>query len=403
MKLIYLDHAAATPLAREVQSAMEPLWSSTYGNPSSIHQNGVNAKKALHEARAGIAGELGVHADEIIFTGSATESCNLALIGTVEAWKKNHPGKVPHIIVSAIEHEAVLATARVLESRGVHVTRIPVDQDGMVNCADIEKAIKMETVVISIMYANNEVGTIQPLRDISKIIRNWKKAQRNITRDTVAVGDSLYPLFHTDACQATNYLTQSVPHLGVDLLTINAGKIYGPKGVAVLAVRREIPISPIIFGGGQEKGLRSGTENIPLIVGFAEALRIASEMRDEESMRLITLRDWLMEKLRGINGLTIHGHPSLRLPNNVNFSIENTDHEFLAIALDSRGISVSTKSACNETDAEHSHVLLAMYGENSLKPVSGIRVSLGRSTNMSDLERFASTLVEIKEKLIIPT
>lgn len=388
MKRIYLDNAAATPVAKEVVNAMEPFWSSTYGNPSSIHQEGVVAKNALTHSRTTISRELGIHADEIVFTGSATESCNLALVGAVNAWQEAHPGLTPHIIVSAIEHDAILATARVLESRGVKLSVISVDQGGFINMEELEKAIRMETVIISIMYANNEIGVIQPLRDITRLVRDWKKTHRKTSRDVHATGDALYPLVHTDACQATNYLELNIPHLGVDMLTINASKIYGPKGVALLAMRRGIPIHPMIVGGGHEYGWRAGTENIPLIAGFAEALRLVSECREKESARLTLLRDWLIVKLSEIEHVTINGELTSRLPNNVNFSVMGADHEFLTIAFDAKGIAVSTKSACNESDAENSHVLLALVAGGAVGGTSGIRVSMGRDTQKEDVEEF---------------
>ncbi len=401
MKRIYLDHAAATPVARSVVNAMTPFWSSVYGNPSSIHKEGVVAKKALALARLSIAHVLGVHADEVVFTGSATESCNLALEGTVNAWREKHPGQIPHIIVSAIEHDAVLAKVRMLQSSGAELTVIPVDQEGIINIEELRRAIKKETVIISVMLANNEIGVIQPVRDIARMVRNWKRNERGVSRDVRMEGDALYPLVHTDACQATNYLELSIPHLGVDLLTINASKIYGPKGIAILFARRDVLMNPIIVGGGHERGLRAGTENIPLIIGFAEALRIAEDMRVKESARLLVLRDWFIAELREIDGVTINGSCISRLPNNVNFSLRGADHEFLAIAFDAKGIAVSTKSACNETDAEHSHVLEAILQGGGSGGASGLRVSFGRITTKKDLKIFLDMFTEIMQELIV--
>ena len=400
MKRIYLDHAAATPVAKEVIRAMEPFWNVEFGNPSSIHHEGVVANTALAGARQSIAHELGVHTDEVMFTGSATESCNLALVGAVDAWQKEHPELTPHIIVSAIEHDAVLSIARLLESRGVQFSIIPVGQGGFIDMEELKKAIRMETVIISVMYANNEIGIIQPIREITRMVREWKKTHRGTSRDVRAKGDALYPLVHTDACQATNYLELNIPHLGVDLLTINASKIYGPKGVACLVVRRDIPIHPMIVGGGHERGLRAGTENVPLIVGFAEALRRTAEIRNEESARLTVLRDLLIVKLSEITGVSINGSLTERLPNNINFSVRESDHEFLTIAFDARGIAVSTKSACNESDAEHSHVLEALVAGGATGGTSGIRISMGRDTTRDDVEAFLRIFMEIMETLI---
>lgn len=401
MKRIYLDHAAATPAEKEVVDAMTPYWSEVYGNPSSIHEEGVKATQALSGARMAIARELGVHIDEVLFTGSATESCNLALMGTVRSWQENHPGEIPHIIVSAIEHDAILATARELQSRGVEVSIIPVNEDGIIDLGELERTIKKETVIISIMYVNNEIGVIQPLRDITKVVRNWKKTERGVSRDVRAEGDALYPLVHTDACQAANYLELNIPQLGVDMLTLNASKIYGPKGVAALIVRRSIPIWPIIVGGGHERGLRAGTENIPLVVGFAEALRVTSLMRQEEHARLVVLRDWMITELQKIDGVKINGSLVARIANNINFTLRGADHEFLVIAFDAKGIAISTKSACNENDAEYSHVLAALTQGGRKGDASGLRITLGRTTTQKDLETFIEVFKEIRQELLL--
>ena len=386
MNRIYLDHASATPVAKEVVDAMVPFFLDKFGNPSSLHQEGVEAKKALDESRASIAKILDIHADEIIFTGSATESCNLALIGTVRAWKKAHLESTPHIIVSAIEHESILATAKFLEGEGALVSYLPVDIEGIVLLDTLPDLITEHTVIVSIMLANNEIGTIQPVCEVAHIIRSWKKEKRGVTRDVRAHGDQIYPLLHTDACQATNYIALRVPLLGVDLLTINGAKIYGPKGIALLVVRRPVPIFPIIVGGGHEHTRRAGTENIPLIVGFAHALRLTESMRKEESNRLTILRDNLIGCLLQIKGVSINGSLSLRLPNNVHFSLLGADYEFLSLLFDKEGTSVSTKSACNEMDSENSHVLIAMKQRGHLSPASGIRITLGRATVASDIE-----------------
>ncbi len=401
MKRIYLDHAAATPMLPEVLSAMHASASGDFGNPSSIHKEGVSAKKSLEVARGSIAETLGVRADEIVFIGSATESCNLALIGAVRGWKKAHEGKTPHVIVSAIEHDAVLAPARMLEAEGALLTILPVDQYGIVDMSALVSVITKDTVIISIGYANNEIGTIQPIREITGAVRNWKKDVRGTSRDVKPSGDDIYPLVHTDACQATNYCDIRLPQLGVDMLTMNAAKIYGPKGIALLALRRDIPIEPVVVGGGQEGGLRAGTENLPLIVGFNQALTHAVASREVESARLTDLRDALISGLSSIDGVCINGSVTSRLPNNVNFSLKDADHEFLVLALDAKDISVSTKSACNETDADTSHVLSALVEGGRNGGTSGIRVTLGRNTTKEDIETFLSVLHEIIDNLIV--
>ena len=401
MDRIYLDHAAGTPVDPRVGSAMEPFWSTTFGNPSSIHQEGVLARRALTSARAGIASIVGMHSDEMIFTGSATESCNLALIGAVNAWKKTHPGLVPHLMVSAIEHDAVLSVARMLESEGALLTIVPVSAEGLIDVSRLVGAITKNTVIISIMYANNEIGTIEPIRDIAHEIRKWKKKVRETRRDVRESPEDAYPLFHTDATQAANYLDIHMPKLGVDLMSFNAAKIYGPKGVGVLVARRGAMLTPFILGGGQEAGLRAGTENVPGIVGLAEALTLAREIASEETARLTKLRDLAISKLSAIEGITINGSRTERLPNNIHFSLAGADHEFLALAFDARGIAVATKSACNETEAETSHVLAALCEGRSQGEQGGIRVSLGRKTTAADIERLIETLLDIKNTMIV--
>lgn len=399
IRRVYFDHAAATPIDPRVVKAMEPFWADKCANPSAIHKEGVLARKAVLDARRTIATLLGIHTDEIVFTGSATESCNLAIFGTVFAWQKIHPGRVAHVIVSAIEHDAVLGPARKLEASGVRVTKLPVNTRGIVDTKILKNAIDRDTVLISVMYANNEIGAIQSVRDIAKLIRKWKKEVRGVTRIGKSEGDERYPLFHTDATQAANYCDMSVPRLGVDMLTMNAAKIYGPKGVGLLAILRDTPLESIIVGGGHERGRRAGTENVPAIVGFAEAFRITQEMAKKESGRLIPLRDHMISELKKIPGLVINGDEHERLPNNINFSLSKIDHEFLALQLDARGLAVATKSACNETDAETSHVLAALReADRSHLQKSGMRLSFGRGTKRECVDRFVEVLKEIIQR-----
>jgi len=420
IRRVYFDYAAATPIDPSVIKAMEPFWALRSANPSAIHQEGVLARKAVEGARSDIAAILGVHADEIVFTGSATESCNLALFGAVKAWQKIHPDRRAHVIVSAIEHDAVLEPARKLEEEGVRVTRLPVDASGIVDTRALKAAIEEDTVLVSVMYANNEIGTIEPIEDVARIIRKWKKEVRGVTRVGKPEGDEHYPLLHTDATQAVNYCALHIPRLGVDMLSMNAAKIYGPKGVGLLALLRDTPIAPITIGGGHEGGRRAGTENVPGIVGFAEALRIARKMAEKESARLALIRDHVISELKRLNGLVVNGDEEKRLPNNVNFSFSNIDpsstaradypsnrtefatghsaagHEFLALQLDAKGFAVATKSACNETDAETSHVLKALREADGVNgPTSGIRISFGRATKKEQVSDFIETLEAI--------
>ena len=267
----------------------------------------------------------------------------------------------------------------------------------MIDLATLSSLIAMDTVIISLMYANNEVGTIQPVAEAGKLVRKWKKEHREVVRSHKPEGEQLYPLLHTDAVQAANYLDLNVPRLGVDLMTLNASKVYGPKGVGMLYKATDVALTPLLYGGGHEGGMRAGTENIAGIVGFAKALALAQEMREQESVRLTVLQTSLIHQLTSeIPNIIINGDIEKRLPNNINFSLPNIDHEYLAIVLDTRGFATATKSACNETDTEISHVLLAMReGESAGYPTSGIRLSMGRATIMEDVDAFVKTLKEI--------
>ncbi len=433
---IYMDHASATPLDGRVRDRMEPYGEMAYGNPSALHTEGRMAKIALDESRAIIAGILHARPQELVFTGSGTESANLAIQGTVAScqlpvasniqnrvhfsgnWKLETGNFLPHVITSVIEHHAVLEPIRDLEKRGViTATYLPVDADGRVDPRAVKAALRSETVLVSIMYANNEIGTIQPTAEIAKVIRNWKKENGAPGRDTKEGAAPAYPYFHTDACQAGNYLSLDVEKLGVDLMTLNGAKIYGPKGTGLLYVREGVQIEPVMRGGGHEMGLRAGTENVAGIVGFARALKLTGDMRETESVRLSEMRDHFAALIKEhIPEAVINGGMENRLPNNLNITLiprEGTvprqnknlwsniipDHEFLAIALDERGIACSTKSACDERDAETSHVLLALRdaAETPDLPASGLRFSLGRSSTADDVIHVVDALKDILE------
>ncbi len=377
LKKIYLDHAATTPLDPQVLKAMLPYLKEKYGNPSSLYQKGIESKEAVNEARKKVAKVLGGHKEEIIFTGSGTESDNLALRGTTRAYKK----KGNHIITSQIEHHAVLNTAKALEKEGYEVTYLKVDKEGLVSLEDLEKAIKKETILVSIMYANNEIGTIEPIAEIGKMTK-----EKGI-------------IFHTDACQAAGALPLDVHRLKVDLLTLNGSKIYGPKGTGVLYIRRGVKIDPIITGGSQERNLRAGTENVAGIVGLAKALEIAETKRKIESKRLIKLRDYLIKGiLTKIPRVILNGSQDKRLPNNINVSILDVEGESLILYLDKYGIQTSTGSACTSVNLEPSHVLLALglpyeYAHGSL------RLTLGKNTAKKDLDYVLKVLPQIVKKL----
>ena len=354
MKRIYLDYAAGMH------------------NPSSVHASGRAAKKILDGARAQIAAVLHCRAEELIFTGSGTEANNLAIFGIREG----------HIVSTNIEHHSVL---RPLEKRG-NVTFVPVKPNGIVDPGDIAKALRPDTVLVSVIYANNEIGTIQPIKEIAKMFRPLRTNH--------------YPLLHIDACQAAGFLNLNVQELGVDLMTINGSKIYGPKGTGALFVRRGVRLSPLILGGDQEWGLRAGTPNPALLAEFAKALETCNAQRVTRNVRLTKLRDDFIQRVvREIPRTTLNGDPILRLPNNINISFDGIDGEMLMLRLDLKGIEVSTGAACTVTSNEPSHVLRAIspqppalspsrpppYGKGEVKE-GNIRISLGRSTTKKDLE-----------------
>lgn len=386
-KRIYLDYAATTPVDARVQRAMEPYFAEDFGNPSSIHHEGNMAKKAVDEARTKVARALEAHAEEIVFTSGGTEANNLAIFGVVNSLSGK---KTPHIITTNIEHSSVLEPMRELERQGrAEVSFVPVEPDGLVRPEKVVAAIRSNTVLVSVQYANNEIGTIQPILKIGKLFAQLRKAK------------SRYPLFHIDACQAPLYLHCLVNALGADLLTLDAHKIYGPKGVGCLFVRRGTPLTPLIFGGGQEGGLRSTTENVPGIVGLAEALQIASAERAKKSARLSALCNYLYTNVLQnttirkviLNGSMERGE---RLPNNLNISLPGVDTEMLTLQLDAAGIAVSTKSSCLK-DEKESYVVAALGGGAS-RTVSTLRFSLGRNTTKQDIEHTVRVLLKLLEK-----
>ncbi|MDQ2798792.1 MAG: cysteine desulfurase [Armatimonadota bacterium] len=374
---IYLDHAATTPLRPEARAAMEPYLHHAFGNPSSLHADGQQAKQALDAARDIVASALGAEFAEISFTSGGTEADNAALVGVMLANKE----RGDHLITTQIEHEAVGNTARFLETLGFRVTYLPVDTEGRIAPKQLEDALTDRTVLVSVMHANNEVGTIQPLRDISEIVH--------------ARGAFL----HSDAVQTFGQCAVNVDNLGVDLLSVSAHKIYGPKGAGALYVRRGIPIEPWLHGGGQERQRRSGTENVAAIAGFGEAVRLLLPERETLAARLTALRDLLIARLRErIPGVVLNGHPTLRLPNNVNLSFPDLDAEALLVSLDMAGISASSGSACTAGSIEPSHVLQAMHLPDS-HVRSAIRLTLGRSMTEDEVCRTVDILVKIIARL----
>ena len=364
---IYLDHAATTPMRPEVLEAMTPYLTEHFGNPSSLHAAGRRARQGLDEAREVVAGILGARPREIVFTGGGSESDNLAIKGA--AWAASARGR--HIVTSSVEHHAVLHTCAVLERQGFEVTYLPVDRYGRVDPAELAESITDHTTLVSIMYANNEVGTIQPIAEIGAICR-----ERRV-------------LFHSDAVQAGGFLPLEVDRLGVDLLSLGAHKLYGPKGVGALFVRHGTALLPQLQGGSQERQRRAGTENVAGIVGFGRALELAQGdpvARDAENARLAALRDQLNAGLLQIEGAEPTGHPIERLPNNSSVLFDGLEGGDLVAALDLEEIQVSTGSACTSGSTEPSHVLLAM-GIDPWRTHGSLRLTAGRETTDADIAR----------------
>ncbi|OYT43437.1 MAG: cysteine desulfurase NifS [Candidatus Aenigmarchaeota archaeon ex4484_56] len=373
MRRIYLDHAATTPTDREVIETMQPCFNKKFGNASSIHYFGREAKEALEKAREIISKKINCEVEELIFTSGGTESNNLALIGTSFANKD----KGNHIITSKIEHESILNCCKWLEKQGFEITYLSVDKYGFIDLEELEKAIRKDTILVSIMHANNEIGTIEPIEEIGKICRKY----------------DVY--FHTDACQSFTKVPIDIKKQNIDLMTINSHKIYGPKGIGALYINKDIRTEPLHHGGGHERNLRSGTENIPGIVGFAKAVEIAKE-KDIIYMR--KLRDKLIKNILEIPNTKLNGHPIKRLCNNANFSFSYVEGESLVLRLDSRGIACSTGSACSSHTLKPSHVLLAI----GLKPEeahSSLRINLGKENTEEEIDYTISSIKEEVENL----
>jgi cysteine desulfurase len=377
MKRIYLDYAATTPARPEVVEAMLPYFTDAFGNPSGICSYGQEAKGAIEEARAKVANLISARNEEIIFTSGGTEADNFALKGVAFA----NESKGNHIITSAIEHHAVLEACKFLERRGFSVTYLSVDAYGLVDPDDIKKAITDKTILISVMHANNEVGTIEPIAEIGKVAREA----------------GIY--FHTDAVQTAGHIPIDVNKLGVDLLSMSAHKLYGPKGVGALYVRKGTRLAPFMHGGEQEKGRRASTENVPGIVGFGKASELAQQEMNEEAKRLTHLRDQLIKGLLGrIDHVHLNGHPTIRLPNNVNVSVDYIEGESILLNLDLAGICVSTGSACSSASLEPSHVPVAL-GLPPEQAHGSLRLTLGKWTEEADITRVLEVMPQVVAKL----
>lgn len=386
IKRVYLDNAATTQVDERVFESMQPFFVEKFGNPSSLYAIGRQNQKAINEARKTIANLIGGLSENIIFTGSGTESDNMAIYGVANAHKKH--GK--HIISVVIEHHAVLHPLEDLQKDGFEITYIKVDEKGFVNSSDIAKAIRKDTILITIMHANNEIGTVQPIADIGREIIKYRKKN-----------NTAFPYFHTDACQSVGYLEVDVEKLHTDLLSFNGSKIYGPKGVGVLYLRRGVKIKPLILGGSQEKGLRAGTENVPSIIGLTKALELVQNIKDKESKRLqdLTLYFWksIQEKIPDVklNGSDIGDK---RLPNNLNVTFMNVEGEAMLLYLDEYGIMCSTGSACTSDLLDPSHVLLAIGLPYEMAHGS-LRFTFGHNNNKSDIDYIMKYLPGIIERL----
>jgi cysteine desulfurase len=385
-KRIFLDYASITPAAKEAAEAMAEYSRKNFANPSALYEEGMRAKQAMKDSREKIARILGARAGEIVFASGGTESDNLALLGVFEAARQNGIGR-PHIIATKIEHPAILEVCREIEKRGGEVSYISVSPDGLVSPKDIPAAIKENTFLVSVMYANNEIGTIQPIKEIGKLIKEWR----------VKKGKT-YPYFHTDACQAVLYCPLNVSKLGVDLMTLDGVKMHGPRGAGILFVRDGVEIRRTIFGGGQENGLRSGTENVAGMVGLAVALELADKLRESESARLAEIRDYAIEKIRGtFPQATLNGSPANRLPNNVNICFPGTDGEYMVVALDVEGICASYSSSCQTNKENSSSYVVSALGKPNCA-ASSLRITLGRETKKEDMD----ALVKSLKKIVIP-
>ncbi|MFQ5872968.1 MAG: cysteine desulfurase family protein [Dehalococcoidia bacterium] len=382
-ELIYLDHAATTPVDPRVVEAMQPYFTEHFGNPSGIYNLSQESQKGLEEARETAAEILGCRSSEIIFTSGASESDNAAIKGGALALRQSGN----HIVTTSVEHHAVLHACEFMESLGFEVTYLSVDKYGMVRVEDLLAAITDETVLVSIILANNEVGTIQPVDEMAKAI---KEKASNLGRDII---------FHTDATQAGGVLDLNVDRMGVDMMSLGAHKFYGPKGVGILYLRKGTPFMPQQHGGSQERNRRAGTENIPLIVGCAVALKLAVEQQETYNEHCRRLRDRLIEGvLDKIEGSFLNGHPTQRLPNNANFCFDGVEGESVLLGLDMEGIAASSGSACTSGSLDPSHVLSAI-GIPAERAVGSLRLTVGRSNNDQQIDKVLEVLPGLIERL----
>lgn len=389
-KRAYFDYAAATPLGRAAVNAMKPFLkeglNGSFGNASSVHSTGLEAKKVIEKARKEMALKLAIHPDEIIFTSGGTESANLAILGTFK--KAKNIIKNPHIISSQIEHSSVITPINIAENEGARVTLVPPDKNGIINADEIALELTPETILVSISLVNGELGTISPIRNIGNLIKKYKESLGRNEND--------YPYLYTDASQAGSLLSLSPHNFGVDMLTMDASKMYGPKGAGALIKLRERNITPIIFGGGQEQGIRSGTENVPTIVGMSEAFLEAESMREKEWERLEKLKSYFISEVeKKIPKATFNTLSQKQLPSFLSVCIPGLNAEFAVIELDVRGIAASSASACQTIGGTGSSYVIKALPQGKNCASSSIRFSMGRFTNKKDIDLAAEALKEI--------
>jgi len=385
-KIIYLDHAATTPVDEVVFQKMKPFFSRQYGNPSGLYALASEAEKALSKARQHVAQFLGCQPAEIYFTSGATESNNLAILGLVKRFRQENPQTKPHLITTSIEHPSVLKVMSALKKEGLaEVTFLKVSEEGIIDAKDVKKYLRPNTILVSVMYANNEIGSIQPVKEIGKIISSNKK-------------ESGYPFFHIDAAQAANYLDCSVKKLNCDLLTLSGHKIYGPKGIGALYLKEGTALSPLVYGGGQEQNIRPGTENLAAIVGLAAAV-VKLKSPKAKNKQIAKLRDRLIDKtLKLIDEVKVNGNPQKSLPHIANLSFRRVEGESLVFELSDKGIAVSTGSACASKSLKPSPVLTAI-GLSPIAAHSSVRFSLGRTTSKAEIDYLLKVLPKVVQRL----
>lgn len=398
-KSIYLDYAATTPVDPAVSKAMKPYFSEKFGNPMSVHSFGRVAEEAVDKARQTVADFLNCESKEIVFTSGATESNNLAIRGAVKAYAIANK-KIPHVITTEFEHHCVLSTVQELEKEGlIEATYLPVNKDGVVKVADVQKALKLNTILVSVMYVNNEIGTVQPIAEIGKMLKahNVERITHSEKRSTFHAPRSKI-LFHTDATQAVNYFDCDVKKLNVDLLSMSAHKIYGPKGVGALYIKNNTPIKHIQSGGDQERHMRAGTHNVTGIVGLSSAIEQVTKNKKQET-NILKLRNYLIKKvLQEIPKSYLNGSLEKRSPNNANFRFDDVEGEGLILSLDMEGIAASTGSACSSGSLDPSHVLLAL-GLRHEQAHGSLRLTLGKHTTKQEIDYTVSRMKEVIKRL----